>query len=73
MNNQACSSRFSLNILGNFLIKTSKRVEHVNFRVCDELTHATMLKQKSVYLMQAMLRARRAALSPRESAAVPIV
>lgn len=37
------------------------------------LTQATMLKQKSVYLMQAMFRARRAALSPRESAAVPIV
>jgi hypothetical protein len=31
------------------------------------LTHATMLKQNRVYLMQAMFRASLAALSPRES------
>lgn len=37
-----------------------------------KLTHATMLKQKSVYFTQAILRARRAALSPRESC-VPIL
>lgn len=54
--------------------KTLEQIElKIGFQLASigsirERTHATMLKQKRVYFTQAILRARRAALSPRESA-----